>query len=571
MRKLNKLMFISLLMFFGYSAASQDFYSQENNIGVSGAFGLTEFGGGGGISFVDFNQDGLDDLTFGSEVNEEIFFYENKGDHFELVSPPFVSVLEESKQLVWVDYDKDNDQDFFVTTFNGENYLFENDGNMNFVDVTDARGLSNSEADTYSANFGDLDRDGWLDLYIARYGEDIIGDTNSLYRYIPQANTYVNVTTQSGTNNGFRESLATAFFDFDLDGDLDIYVSNDRSAFENSLYMNLGNMHFVDISVPSMTNGAIDAMNAGISDYDNDGLFDIYITNTNTSLMYHNNGNNTFTDQAAISNTELNRYSWCGTFFDYDNDEDDDLYVSSVSLGPAVPNAFFVNQNDGTFTEPLYTSNGLGGVDTLDAFTNVVGDFNNDGRYDIAVSRDSDLAFTVFSNNEENGNNFIKVKLKGTNSNINAYGALIEVWNNNQKRIFQKHSTVGYQSQHSNDMIFGIGSNPSVDSLVVLWPYQTNKSVILGSDLLINGTNEIEEGTGVIDKYFTPLCLANHHVAVSPVPSHIYGADITLDSGSLILTGSEVLFQASDGIELDIGFEVQAGAEFEAEINICGN
>jgi len=221
--KITYILFLTCIVTLSFGQA---FYPQEGNIGVNGAFGLTEFGGGGGISFVDFNQDGLDDLTFGTEAGEEIIFYENKGDHFELISPPFVSVLEETKQLVWVDYDKDNDQDFFVTSFNGENYLFENDGNMNFTDVTDIRGLANDAADTYSANFADLDKDGWLDLYIARYGEDIVGDTNSMYRYNPHAQLYLNVTSQSGTSNGFRESLATAFFDFDLDGDLDLYVSN---------------------------------------------------------------------------------------------------------------------------------------------------------------------------------------------------------------------------------------------------------------------------------------------------------------------------------------------------------
>ena len=564
-------MYILILILFSNYCLAQEFYPQEDNLGVSGAFGFTEFGGGGGISFVDFNQDGLDDLTFGTEANAEIIFYENKGDHFELVSPPFVSVLEETKQLVWVDYDKDGDQDFFVTSFNGENYLFENDGNMNFTDVTDVRGLANDEADTYSANFADLDKDGWLDLYIARYGEDIIGDTNSLYRYNPQANSYTNVTTQSGTSNGFRESLATAFFDFDLDGDLDLYVSNDRVAFENSLYMNLGNMVFVDVSVPSLTNATVDAMNAGVADYDNDGFFDIYITHTNTSVMYHNNGDNTFTDLATSSNTEMNRYSWCGTFFDFDNDEDEDLYVNTVSLGPTSPNAFFVNQNDGTFTEPLYTTGGLAGMDTLESFTNVVGDFNNDGRYDIAVSKDTGFDFTVFSNNEENDNNFIKVKLKGTDSNVDAYGALIEVWNNGNKRIFQKHSTVGYQSQHSNDMIFGLGQNTTLDSLVIKWPYPNSKSVILGSDLLVNGTNEIEENSNIVNSYTTPLCLYTQEVTVSPVPSHNYGAEQVLNSGSIILDGSGVLFQSQVEISLEVGFEVEAGAEFEAEINVCGN
>lgn len=571
MWQLKNILTLNILVIVASVASAQEFYPQENNIGINGAFGFTEFGGGGGISFVDFNQDGLDDLTFGTEDLAEIMFYENKGDHFELVSPPFVSVVEESKQLVWVDYDKDNDQDFFVTTFNGENYLFENDGNMNFTDVTDLRGLANSEADTYSANFGDLDKDGWLDLYIGRYGEDIIGDTNSLYRYSPTQNTYLNVTAQTGVSNGFRETLATAFFDFDLDGDLDLYVSNDRVPFENSLYMNLGNMIFVDVSVPSMTNATVDAMNAGVADYDDDGYFDIYITHTNTSVMYHNNGDNTFTDLATSSNTEMNRYSWCATFFDYDNDEDEDLYVSTVSLGPSSPNAFFVNQNDGTFTEPFYTTGGLAGMDTLESFTNVVGDFNNDGRYDIAVSKDTGFDFTVFSNNDENGNNFIKAKLKGTDSNVDAYGALIEIWINGEKKIYQKHSTVGYQSQHSNDMIFGIGENTSIDSMVINWPYFNSKSVVLGSDLLINGTNEITENNPTIVNYTTPLCLVNHNVAVSPVPSHNYGAEEVLNSSSLVLNGTEVLFQAEDEILLDVGFEVEQGAEFDAEINICGN
>ena len=560
---------IPIILLFGFSIQAQEFYQQASNLGIDAAFGTTEFGGGGGISYVDFNQDGLDDLTFGTENDQEILFYENKGDHFELVDPPFVSVLEESKQLVWVDFDKDNDKDFFVSTYGGEYYLFENDGNMNFTDVTSSKGLANTTADTYSANFADIDMDGWLDLYIGRYGADIFGDTNSMYRYDPTVSSYVNVTAQTGTSNGFRETLATAFFDFDMDGDLDLYVSNDRVNFENSLYMNLGNLSFVDVSVPSNSNSSVDAMNAGVADFDDDGFFDIYITHTSTAVMLKNNGDNTFTDVAGSSGTILNQYAWGGNFLDYDLDEDEDLYVCTTNLNLA--NAFFVNQNDGTFTDPLASTGGLAGQDTLDSFTNVIGDFNNDGRPDIAVSKDLGEAFSLFSNNEESGNNFIKLKLEGTNSNKEGYGALIEIWNNGTSKIYQKHSTVAYQSQNSDDMIFGIGSNTTIDSMVINWPYPNSKDTYLGSQLLVNGTNEIIENNPTVVSYLTPICLEQHNVDVSPIPSHNYGASNILNSSAEIINGTEVLFQAENEINLDIDFEVKIGAEFTAEINICGN
>jgi len=557
------------LFLFRYTCFAQEFYPQELNLNIVGEFGTTEFGGGGGISFVDFNQDGLDDLTFGTENLEEIIFYENKGDHFELVNPPFVSVVEKSKQLVWVDYDNDNDKDFFVSTYNGEFYLFENDGNMNFSDVTDAKGLANSHADTYSANFADIDQDGWLDLYIGRYGEEIIGDTNSMFRYDPNVNSYVNVTDQTGTSNGFRETLATAFFEFDMDGDLDLYVSNDRVNFENSLYMNLDNLVFVDVSVPSQSNSSVNAMNAGVADFDDDGFFDIYITHTSSAVMLKNNGNNTFTDLANSSGTILYQYAWCGNFLDFDHDEDEDLYVCTTNQNLA--NAFLVNQNNGNFTEPLTATGGIAGMDTLDSFTNVIGDFNNDGRQDIAVSRDLDADFSLYSNNEETTNNFVKLKLTGTNSDIEAYGALVEVWINNNAKIYQKHSTVGYQSQNSDDMIIGIGSNASIDSLVIKWPYPNSMDTFLDSQLLINGTNELKEADPNVASYLTPLCLVNHAVSVSPTPSHIYGASNILNSSSSIIDGSAVLFQAENTIGLDIDFEVKVGAEFTAEIDVCGN
>ena len=548
---------------------AQAFYPQELNLNLLGEFGETEFDGGGGISFVDFNQDGLDDLTFGTEKEKEIIFYENKGDHFELVDPPFVSVVEETKQLVWLDFDNDGDKDFFVSSYDGEFYLFENGGNMDFTDVTDSKGLTNSLADTYSANFADIDQDGWLDLYIGRYGEGIDGDTNTMYRYDPSIDKYINVTNQTGTSNGFRQTLATAFFDFDLDGDLDLYVSNDRIAFENSLYMNMGNLSFIDVSVPSLSNVTVDAMNAGVADFDDNGFLDIYITHTSTAVLLKNNGNNTFTDVASSSNTLLNQNAWGANFFDFDNDEDEDLYVCTNSGN--LPNAFYVNEEDGTFSQPLFSSGGLAGMDTLNSFSNAIGDFNSDGRSDIAVSRDNNDQFSLFSNNEDTGNNFLKIKLEGSLSNKDAYGTLLEVWIDGNSKIYQTHSTIGFQSQNSDEIILGIGSNLSIDSLVVKWPYPNSVDTYLGSDLLTNGINQIFENNQNVTSYFSPLCLTSHSVSVDPVPSQTYGASQILNSSSSIINGSDVIFQSEQEITLEIDFEVELGAEFLAEINNCEN
>ena len=550
----------------------QEFYPQESNLGITGGFGDHIFDGGGGISFVDFNGDGYDDLTFATELGEEIMFYENKGNTFELVDPPFVSNIEETKQIVWVDYDNDGDKDLFVGTFEASDKLYQNDGNMVFTDVTATVGLPTTDSDTHSANFADLDQDGWLELYIARYGEAIIGDTNSLYSYNSNTDYFDCVTSTSGTGNGFQESLATAFLDFDNDGDLDLYVSNDRLPMSNALYMNIGNLSFVDVSVPSQTNAFVFAMNAAVADYDEDGWMDIYITNVDNSILYKNNGDNTFTDMAGSANVYLDRFCWAGNFFDFDNDKDLDMYVcTSTEPHQDVPNAFLINDN-GIYSEPYYASGGLGGNDWESSYSNAMGDLDNNGRVDFAVSKEMTYDFDVWTNHEDNANNFIKLDLTGADSHLDAYGTVVETWINGNKTITQKHCTVGYQSQHSEYLIIGLGTAATVDSLVIKWPFPNSVDLIPNSMILINGMNEVTENLGVTDSYFQNICFSgDHEVVLNPIPSQTYGSIFELSSSSEVIATSIVKFQSQKKVSLEIGFEVQVGAEFTAEINICGN
>ena len=570
---MRHLLYIIGLFSMSHICVAQQFTSQEVNFGILGSYGIGTPYGGGAISFADFNQDGLDDLTFGTFTGSQIQFYENTGDGFSKVNPAFIANTYDQRQIVWVDYDNDGDKDIYVVALDGPNLLYDNDGNMNFSDVSASKGLSSQNVYSEGANFTDINQDGFLDLYVCNYDEEGItlnGFENEMYQWNPQTNSYDDITLSSGTGNGVRTSFATAFFDLDMDNDLDMYVINDYNTFENSLYMNIGNSQFIDISVPSATNVGIEAMNAGISDYDKDGDFDIYITDVHEAVLLQNEGNNTFTEVTMTAGVLAEAWSWTGNFFDFDNDQDDDLYVCSQV--DTEPNFFYVNDGSGIFSEPLAATGGITGNDEVEAIANAIGDINQDGKLDIAINARNDNDFRLYVNNEENDNNFIKLDLKGANSNKAAIGAFMEVWINGTKTIAHKHNTVAFHCQNTDYQHFGIGTNTAVDSIVINWPYPNSEDVILGTDILVNGMTVIEEGNGVINSYSLELCKQNHNIVIDPVPSQTYGAEIDINCNTLVADGTAVLFQTETSIiSLDIGFEVEVGASFEAEVEVCGN
>ncbi len=554
--------------------SSQVFYPQASNLNIDGAFG-TNILGGGGISCADFNNDGYDDLTFATENGKDIYFYENKIDHFELVNPPFVSNTNESKQVLWIDYDNDGDKDLFVSAYGATNKLYENDGAMNLTDVTTTVGLPSVINYTYSANFGDLDKDGDLDLYIANHGLNQ-GENNTFYEFDLSTKTYIDKTISSGLANGLRQSFATVFFDFDMDGDLDIYIANDRlpggTADQNTLYRNEGSLYFLDVSVPSNSHIAIFAMNTAVADADLDGDFDIYVTNIGQSAYLENNGDSTFSDVSIENGTTFDRYGWGANFLDCNNDRYEDLYVCHrIPIGESNPvNAFYLNNKDGTFSEPFYDSGGLAGIDTDTSFVNAILDYNNDGNQDIIVSKMQDN-FELFSNHENNKNNFIKLDLIGSESNINAIGALIELSVNGQKSYFQKHCSTGFQSQHSDYTHLAIGAAENIEYVKVYWPYGNNIDIIDGADLSINKLNVVQENDGLINVKHLDLCKQFHNIQVNPIPSQKYGASEILTSTTIVTDDANVHFQSEQEILLNPGFEVSASAEFFAEIELCGN
>ena len=422
---------------------------------------------GGGISFCDFNGDGYDDLTFASHAGEPIYFYVNDNGNFTTTGIPLINNTDGSKQVLWVDFDNDGDKDFFVTCEDAPNRLFRNDGYPNFTDVTSQVGLPLHTRATYGAVFGDADKDGWLDLYISN--REIEDFTNEFYRN--NQGQFEDLTLTSGLDNGNKPSFCAAFFDYDLDGWPDLYIAQDKYWCPNSMYRNEGNLTFTDQSASTGADIAIDAMNTGIGDYDNDGDFDIYVTNTpGGNALLRNNGDGSFTDVAASTGTLFNRVGWGGIFLDFDNDMDLDLYVSSMFDFPDEPNALYVNDGMGSFTEPLFATGGLDGVDTTRSFSNAFGDFDQNGLLDIVVSNGGSYNFMLWENQNTYTDNYLQISLEGTQSNKDGVGSIIEVYTNGQKQVRSTSCGTAYLAQNSSYYHFGLKHYTQADSVIVRWP-----------------------------------------------------------------------------------------------------
>jgi len=423
---------------------------------------------GGGISFFDFDNDGWDDLTLATENGSSVRFFKNNQGVFEEVFFNISNDAHQIKTVQWVDMNNSGNYDLFVTFDNNANRLYKNLGGMIFEDITLSAGLFNANHVSFGASWGDINNDGFLDVLITSRNVVNTNEYNILFLNNGDE-TFTDITVSAGLELENYLSFCAAFFDFDKDGFQDIYIANDKYDSPNLLYKNNGDNTFTNVSAISGTDIMIDAMSTTIDDYDNDGWLDIYITNTPLgNVLYRNNGDGTFTDVADDTGTTFDSIGWGAAFLDADNDGFKDLHVvGEVFNSPNfISSAFYYNNGDDTFSIPQ--NSGIYGEESK-SFSNAIGDINNDGFPDIAVLNFSPSENQLWENQSPQTNNWLKVKLQGTESNKQGIGSWIEIAVSGEKQYNYTLLGEGFLAQNSASEFFGIGQASSIDYVKVTW------------------------------------------------------------------------------------------------------
>jgi hypothetical protein len=316
--------------------------------------------------------------------------------------------------VAWIDYDNDGFPDlFFVNGAPGAaNVLYHNNRDGTFKDVTQRAGVAGTGTKASyktGAAVGDYDNDGYLDLYVAAFGPNVLYRNN-------KDGTFSDVTLRAGVAGAPTEwSTSTGFFDFDRDGDLDLYVTNyldyrlddnpycgfkkdgyrmycNPTMFDgmaDRLFRNNGDGTFADVSRQAgIANPTGKGLGVTFCDYDRDGNVDIYIANDLVrNFLYHNNGDGTFKDVAygAGVGFDINGKPQAGMGVDcadFDGNGLPDIFVTNFS---EELNTLYENRGDGNF-EDVSAKVGLSSGYAPLGFGTKMFDFDNDGDLDIYVT-----------------------------------------------------------------------------------------------------------------------------------------------------------------------------------------
>ncbi len=284
-----------------------------------------------GISAVDIDNDNDQDIYLCYLNSTNKLLLNNGSGFFRNVSEKKSRACDNYKRsnaAAFADVDLDGDLDLFITSEEGSNRLFANDGTGHFTDITQSSGLATA-AGGMCASFADVDNDGYPDLCVSFW--------------YPSNKLYINETKQGKIHCRditARTDLAKAtpsksnavtFADVNNDGFIDLFIANRNSA--NKLYINNGKGGFTDRTREYfplenfLTNGAV------FADFDLDGFLDLYITNVGESVLYKNMNGKYFMDVTADFGAEISGYCTGCAVGDIDNNGGPDLYVANYING----------------------------------------------------------------------------------------------------------------------------------------------------------------------------------------------------------------------------------------------
>ena len=478
---------ISVSLVFSTTEA-QTFAEISSQLGID-AYCVDRHIMGGGVAFFDYNQDYYPDIFIaGGESNNALYRNNWDGTFSNVSKLAGVELPGRNTYGIAVgDIDNDGDEDLFLTTGpNESNILLENQGDGTFQDISSEAGITEISWST-SATLGDVNLDGWVDIYVSNYAEFANYpfatnidrcSPNFLYQNMGN-NQFVNVASTIGVAD-IGCGLAVAFTDCDNDHDIDLHIANDfGGSFEpNELYLNAFPLQEFQQAPPSANvQVGINGMGIAIGDYDEDGDLDYYITNMGDNPFFENLDNGYFEDvahQTGVPNPDGT--SWGAAFLDFDQDTYLDLVVAN---GQVVASTLQNNENrlfQGSSSHVFQDVSQETGLAHSGACRGVsMADFDHDGDLDlmfgvVAPEANSESNTLLYRNDQSGEHNWLKLKLQGTSSHKNAYGSRIQVVSGSRSLIREADGGSSYLSHSNNEIHFGLGTAQSIDSLLITWP-----------------------------------------------------------------------------------------------------
>ena len=543
MQRINLFLFILL---------SNYFFSQEafvdNTVysGIDHTYDVYQGLFGGGVAVIDYDNDGFEDLFItGGQSNDKLYRNIGNGKFKDIASE---AGIKKEKNIITTgvttsDVNKDGLVDIFVTTFASDqinaiividdgkirgiskNILYINNGDGTFTNSSKKFNLTEENFST-SASFGDINADGYPDLFVSNYFENFNGNLGNLNHFLinndyePQLDElYLNIKGEYFKNVshllvdcGKGYGFGGVFTDIDNDSDLDIYLVNDFGEINQPNQL-LINQHpkfgFENKSKELRASFGMKAMGVAIGDYNNDGMQDIHVSNIFAGPFMVNRGiNEPFLNLSANIGTGFNTLpdqsnkpttvvGWGTIFFDYDNDTDLDLFNSNGPVNPPIeliPNILFNNNGR------VYEMNENSGLMDFGIGRGAVAfDYDNDGDLDLFVVNQRpvyDMTYrggivkSKLYKNNLNKNNWLKVKLVGKYSTTRGLGARVKLFLPELQMIREVDGGSSHASQNSSIVHFGLGQNQKVDSVTVTWPGGKTQSILNPN---INSLIKIEE------------------------------------------------------------------------------
>lgn len=497
---------------------------------------------GSGITIFDYNNDQRMDLfimngTYIEGVSDpegKVFrnshnaLYRNNGNgnFTEVTAAAGLDATFWSMAAGAVDYDNDGDQDLYLLNY-GPNVFYRNNGNGTFTDITASMGLQGPDKLngfvkwSIGVVFWDYNRDGRLDAMVGNFlafdpayftpaTPDIMphpseyrGQASMLYEQ--QANsTFADVTRKSNLHYPDSKCMGLTVFDYDDDGDLDIFQANDHQLnflFRNDqgVYREVG----VESGVAANSQGkGSGSMHGSIGDVDGDGLIDILVVDLEYGALYRNLGNGFFediTESSGISGPLAGKGAWAAALFDYDNDGDLDIFSADGTAEELILQYPLLLENDGkghfrntgqergSYFKTKRSGRGA-----------AVWDYDDDGDLDIIVSHvDLQATATLLRNEGGNNNHWLGITLNGKNGPASAIGAKVTVQSGGIKQVLVNQWATSYLSNNDPRIHIGLGQQKLIDQMTITWSDGTRETY---HNIRVDRYLTITQGKGIITK-----------------------------------------------------------------------